>query len=139
MARMLSHLPEPLPPLSCRCGAPAGSLLGALPRARASPLPPHPEKQEKGRGASEGAETLLLPLPPPGAPRSRGALATVSQQPAAPPSFPELSAPTFQPLTCPPGVYVGAKPRTLPYPLPAFPPLSTYGPSTAPTFSYSQQ
>uniref|UniRef100_U3JEF2 T-box domain-containing protein n=1 Tax=Ficedula albicollis TaxID=59894 RepID=U3JEF2_FICAL len=55
------------------------------------------------------------------------------------PGFPELAAPTFQPLTCPPGVYVGAKPRTLPYPLPAFSPLSTYGPTAAPTFGYGQQ
>ncbi|XP_056348325.1 T-box transcription factor TBX10 [Oenanthe melanoleuca] len=103
------------------CGAPAGSLLGAVPRARATPLPPRPEKQGKG------------------APRSHGALAAAPQQPAAPPSFPELAAPTFQPLTCPPGVYVGAKPHTLPYPLPAFSPLSTYGPTTAPTFGYGQQ
>lgn len=118
---------------------PAGSLLGAMPHARATTLPPHPEKQEKGRGAAGGAEPLLLPLPPAGAPCSRGALAAAPQQPAAPPSFPELPAPTFQSLNCPPGVYVGAKPRTLPYPLPAFPPLSTYGPAVAPTFGYGQQ
>ncbi|XP_039568302.1 T-box transcription factor TBX10 [Passer montanus] len=103
------------------CGVPAGSLLGAMPRARAAPLAPRPEKQEKG------------------APRSHGALAAAPQQPAAPPSFPELPAPTFQPLTCPPGVYVGAKPRSLPYPLPAFPQLSSYGPTSAPTFGYGQQ
>ncbi|XP_057882640.1 T-box transcription factor TBX10 [Melospiza georgiana] len=103
------------------CGVPAGSLLGAMPRARATPLPPGPEKQEKG------------------APRSHRALAPAPQPPAVPPSFPELPAPTFQPLTCPPGVCVGAKPRTLPYPLPAFPQLSTYGPTAAPTFGYGQQ
>lgn len=57
----------------------------------------------------------------------------------APPGFPELPAPPFQPLACPPGVYVGAKPRTLPYPLPTFPPLSTYGTAAAPTFGYGQQ
>lgn len=111
-----------------------------MPRARAAPLPPGPEKQEKGRGAAGGAEPLLLPLPPAGAPRSHGALAAAPQQPAAPPGFPELPAATLQPLPCPPGVYGGAKPRTLPYPpLPTFPPLSTYGPTTAPTFGYSQQ
>lgn len=133
------HPSEPPPHLSCRCGVPAGSLLGAMPRARATPLPPRPEKQDKGRGAAGGAEPLLLPLRTAGAPRSHEAVAASPQQPAAPPSFPELSAPTFQPLTCPPGVYVGAKPRTLPYPLPAFPPLSSYGPTAAPTFGYSQQ
>lgn len=114
-----------------------------MPRGRATPLPPRPEKREKGRGAAAGAaggpEPLLLPLPPAGAPRNHGALAAAPQQPAAPPTFPELPAPTFQPLTCPPGVYVGAKPHTLPYPLPAFPPLSTYGPTAAPTFGYGQQ
>ncbi|XP_027759594.1 T-box transcription factor TBX10 [Empidonax traillii] len=38
-----------------------------------------------------------------------------------------------------PCVYTGAKPRTLPYPLPAFPPLSTYGTTAGPTFGYGQQ
>ncbi|XP_042640827.1 T-box transcription factor TBX10-like [Tyto alba] len=107
------------------CGVPAGSLLGAMPRARATVLPSCPEKQEKG------------------APRSRGALATaVAPQPVppgAPPGFSELPTPPFQPLACPPGVYVGAKPRTLPYPLPPFPPLSTYSTTPAPTFGYGQQ
>uniref|UniRef100_A0A8B9RUE4 T-box domain-containing protein n=1 Tax=Accipiter nisus TaxID=211598 RepID=A0A8B9RUE4_9AVES len=120
-----------------------GSLLGAMPRARATALPSRPEKREKGRGAGGGPDPLLLSLPPPGAPRSRGAPATtVPPQPAplpAPPSFPELPPPSFQPLACPPGVYVGAKPRTLPYPLPTFPPLSTYGTAAAPAFGYGQQ
>ncbi|XP_074698731.1 LOW QUALITY PROTEIN: T-box transcription factor TBX10 [Strix aluco] len=125
------------------CGVPAGSLLGVMPRARATALPSHPEKQEKGRGAEGGADPLLLSLPPPGAPRNRGALAaTVTPQtssPGAPPGFPELPTPPFQPLACPPGVYVGAKPRTLPYPLPPFPPLSTYSTAAAPAFGYGQQ
>ncbi|XP_075357593.1 T-box transcription factor TBX10 [Mycteria americana] len=125
------------------CGVPAGSLLGATPRARATALPSRPEKQEKGRGAGGGADPLLLSLPPPGAPRSHGALAaSVPPQPApsaAAPGFPELPAPPFQPLACPPAVYVGAKPRTLPYPLPAFPPLGTFGTAAAPTFGYGQQ
>ncbi|KAM7108573.1 T-box transcription factor TBX10 [Ciconia maguari] len=107
------------------CGVPAGSLLGAMPRAQATALPSRPEKQEKG------------------APRSHGALAaTAPPQPApsaAPPGFPELPAPPVQPLACPPAVFVGAKPRTLPYPLPAFPPLGTYGTAAAPTFGYGQQ
>ncbi|XP_075568354.1 T-box transcription factor TBX10 [Pelecanus crispus] len=125
------------------CGVPAGSLLGAMPRARATALPSRPEKQEKGRGAGGGSDPLLLALPPPGAPRSHGALATTGPPqlapPTAPPGFPELPAPRFQPLACPPGVYVGAKPRTLPYPLPTFPPLSTYGTAAAPAFGYGQQ
>uniref|UniRef100_A0A672V2K7 T-box transcription factor 10 n=1 Tax=Strigops habroptila TaxID=2489341 RepID=A0A672V2K7_STRHB len=121
------------------CGVPAGSLLGATgPRARATALPSHPEKQDKGRGAREGAEPLVLSLPPPGAPRSHGALATaVPPQPAppvAPPGFPELPVPPFQPLACPTSVFVGSKPHTLPYPL-----LSTYSTTTAPTFGYGQQ
>lgn len=134
--------PEP-PHLYYRCGVPAGSLLGAMPRARATALPSRPEKQEKGRGVGGGPDALLLSLPSPGAPRSRGAsAATVPPQPAplpAPPGFPELPPPSFQPLACPPGVYVGAKPRTLPYPLPTFPPLSTYGTAAAPAFGYGQQ
>ncbi|XP_051476904.1 T-box transcription factor TBX10 [Apus apus] len=97
------------------CGVAAGSLLAAMPHAQTTPLHPRPEKQEKK-----------------GAPHSQGALAP--PQPA-PPAFP----PAFQPLTCPPGVYGGAKPHALPYPLPTFPPLSTYSTTTAPTFSYGQQ
>lgn len=86
-----------------------------------------------------GGEPLVLPLPTPGAPHSHGALAAAVPPKPAPPSFPELPAPPFQPLACPPSVYVGAKPRTLPYPLPSFPPLSTYGTTTAPAFGYGQQ
>ncbi|XP_063187656.1 T-box transcription factor TBX10 [Chroicocephalus ridibundus] len=55
------------------------------------------------------------------------------------PCFPELPAPPFQPLACPPGIYVGAKPRALPYPLPTFPPLSAYGTAAGTAFSYGQQ
>ncbi|KAM4667414.1 T-box transcription factor TBX10 [Amazona ochrocephala] len=103
------------------CGVPAGSLLGAMgPGARATALPSHPEKQNKG------------------APRSRGALATAappqSAPPVATPGFPELPVPPFQPLACPPSVFVGSKPHTLPYPL-----LSTYSTTAAPTFGYGQQ
>ncbi|XP_030341239.1 T-box transcription factor TBX10 [Strigops habroptila] len=86
------------------CGVPAGSLLGATgPRARATALPSHPEKQDKA-------------------------------PPVAPPGFPELPVPPFQPLACPTSVFVGSKPHTLPYPL-----LSTYSTTTAPTFGYGQQ
>lgn len=87
----------------------------------------------------------MLSLPPPAAPRGRGALTTaVTPQPAppaAPPAFPELPVPPFQPLACPPAIYVGAKPRALPYPLPTFPPLGTYGTAAppTPTFGYGQQ
>ncbi|XP_071618047.1 T-box transcription factor TBX10, partial [Heliangelus exortis] len=111
------------------CGVSAGSLLGAVPRARATPLHPHPEKQQKGRGAGRGgaADPLLPSLPaPPGAPHRVG-----TPQPTPPHTFP----PHFQP----PGVYGGPKPRALPYPLPTFPPLSTYSPTTAPPFTYGQQ
>lgn len=132
--------PPPEPPhLSCRCGGPAGSLLGAVPRARATALPSRPEKQEKGRGAGVGGDPLVLSLPARGAPHSHGALAAAVPPQPAPRSFPELPTPPFQPLTCPPSVYMGAKPRTLPYPLPAFPPLSTYGTAAAPAFGYGQQ
>ncbi|XP_068255598.1 LOW QUALITY PROTEIN: T-box transcription factor TBX10 [Nyctibius grandis] len=106
------------------CRVPAGSLLGAMPRARPTALPSHPEKQEEGRGAWGGAEHLALSLPTPGAPHSHGAPVATVPPPPSPPGFPE---PPFQPPTCPPGLYMGAKPRTLPYPLPAFPPLSTFG------------
>lgn len=91
----------PCPP-SCRCGATL-----SLPQATT---------QDKGRGARGRAAPPLLP-------RSHGALAAV-----APPGF---SAPHFQPLPYPPhSVYVGAKPRASPYPLPALHPDG---------FSYGQQ
>ncbi|XP_069713175.1 T-box transcription factor TBX10 [Phaenicophaeus curvirostris] len=109
------------------CGVPAGSLLGAPPRARTTALPSRSEKPEKGRGAVGGTDPLLLPLPAPGVPRGRGAPAATVSPPGAPPGFPELPAAPFQPLACPPGVYLGGKPRALPYPLPPFHPLGTFG------------
>ncbi|XP_054246400.1 T-box transcription factor TBX10 [Indicator indicator] len=121
------------------CEVPAGSLLGAMPRARTTTLPSHREKQEKGRGSRAGPDPLLLSLPCPGAPHSQGALVTTVPPQPTPPSFPELPTSTFQPLTCPPGVYVGGKPHTLPYPLPTFPPLSTYSTTTTSHFGYGQQ
>uniref|UniRef100_A0A8V5G1M6 Uncharacterized protein n=1 Tax=Melopsittacus undulatus TaxID=13146 RepID=A0A8V5G1M6_MELUD len=117
--------------LSCRCGAPAGSLLGAMgPRARV--LPSHHEQQDKGMGGREGAEPLVLSLPP----HSRGAVAGAPQPapPVAASGFPELPVPPFQPLSCPTSVLMGPKPHTLPYPL-----LSTYSPTATPTFGYGQQ
>ncbi|XP_033918034.1 T-box transcription factor TBX10-like [Melopsittacus undulatus] len=113
------------------CGAPAGSLLGAMgPRARV--LPSHHEQQDKGMGGREGAEPLVLPLPP----HSRGAVAGAPQPapPVAASGFPELPVPPFQPLSCPTSVLMGPKPHTLPYPL-----LSTYSPTATPTFGYGQQ
>lgn len=129
------------PNLSGRCGVPAGSLLGAVPCARATTLPPSSEKQEKGRGARGAADPPLLSLPRPGAPHSRGALAATTGPPQPAPSVAPSSFPTppFQHLACPPGAYGGTKPHTLPYPLPALPPLSTYSPTATPHFSYGQQ
>lgn len=101
-------LSPPTPPLSCRCG-------GTL-------SPPRAAAQQKGRGAGGRAAPPLLP-------RGRGALAAV-----APPGFP---TPPFQPLAYPPGVYVGAKPRAGPYPLPPLRPAGFS--STATTFGYGQQ
>ncbi|XP_068541648.1 T-box transcription factor TBX10 isoform X1 [Anas acuta] len=84
--------------------------------------PPRAAAQQKGRGAGGRAAPPLLP-------RGRGALAAV-----APPGFP---APPFQPLAYPPGVYVGAKPRAGPYPLPPLRPAGFS--SAATTFGYGQQ
>ncbi|XP_039408882.1 LOW QUALITY PROTEIN: T-box transcription factor TBX10 [Corvus cornix cornix] len=99
------------------CGVPAGSLLGAMPHARATPLPPHPEKQEKAVG--------LWLLPP-------------NNQQHPPVSLSSLHPPS-SPSTAPLVSMWGPNPAPCPYPLPAFPPLSTYGPAMAPTFSYGQQ
>uniref|UniRef100_A0A8V5FXV8 Uncharacterized protein n=1 Tax=Melopsittacus undulatus TaxID=13146 RepID=A0A8V5FXV8_MELUD len=90
------------------------------------------DTEDKGMGGREGAEPLVLPLPP----HSRGAVAGAPQPapPVAASGFPELPVPPFQPLSCPTSVLMGPKPHTLPYPL-----LSTYSPTATPTFGYGQQ
>uniref|UniRef100_A0A8B9PIJ6 T-box domain-containing protein n=1 Tax=Apteryx owenii TaxID=8824 RepID=A0A8B9PIJ6_APTOW len=79
--------------------------------------------------------------------RTRGAPAPLHQRALVPvagaPGFPELPVPPYQPLAYH-SVYVGAKPRAVPYPLPAlraagFHTLNVYGTGPAPAFGYSQQ